>query len=332
MAQKFQMVQIDSNGSAIVFHPETDADHVLTGATKEVPTSSNIADWKAKSSELIAARKGQANLKAKIDLIDNALVPAQLLSTIKTVDGSGSGLDADTVDGKGVDDSSNTNSSLWTASKTLLELNKKANNTDIVATAAPNKVLRLNASSLLPAGITGNSATTTRLKDQLTINVTGDVSGSISFTGSEKTISTNLRVSQLTNLSDTIQIVNNNLSNEIVRLNDELQIETNILDNKISTLADELMNATVVSDEEIVMLGGLKVKYGTVNIGDLSSIDIIFSKPFTKILYDGLSIESLDNGLNIVKAPGTLNNSGIGYNFNRTALVGSKLTWFVVGQ
>ncbi|MDD3012628.1 MAG: phage tail protein [Candidatus Gastranaerophilales bacterium] len=60
--------------------------------------------------------------------------------------------------------------------------------TEVVTTAAANKVLTLNSSSKLPASITGsadgNAATATRLYTSRTLALSGDVTGSASFNGS----------------------------------------------------------------------------------------------------------------------------------------------------
>lgn len=55
---------------------------------------------------------------------------------------------------------------------------------DVVTTATANKILKLNASSLLPAGITGNAATATTLATARNFSLTGDATAvAISFTG-----------------------------------------------------------------------------------------------------------------------------------------------------
>ena len=64
---------------------------------------------------------------------DNALPSASytasdVLSKIKTVDGSGSGLDADSVDNCGVNDAGASTSDLWTASKNTAQLALKSDN------------------------------------------------------------------------------------------------------------------------------------------------------------------------------------------------------------
>jgi phage-related tail fiber protein len=56
--------------------------------------------------------------------------------------------------------------------------------TAATTTATANKLLYLNASSQLPADITGNSATATKLATSRTLSLTGDATGSLSFDGS----------------------------------------------------------------------------------------------------------------------------------------------------
>lgn len=55
---------------------------------------------------------------------------------------------------------------------------------DVVTTATANKILKLNGSSQLPADITGNAATATKLAVSRTLSLTGDVTGSTTFDGS----------------------------------------------------------------------------------------------------------------------------------------------------
>lgn len=194
MANFMQIIDVNTSGSEVVLHPETNADFVTSGATFKVPKIIEISDWNARSKELTDARKGESSLKLKIDKIDNALKPLSILEVLKTVDGSGSGLDADTVDGKTVDDSNDSNTSLWTAEKTLKELAKKVNNSDVVASAAANKILRLDGNGSFPASITKNSATTSKFINDLTFNFRGDVTGSVVFNGSERDKAIDLQV------------------------------------------------------------------------------------------------------------------------------------------
>lgn len=62
------------------------------------------------------------------------------------------------------------------------------NASDVVTKAAPNKILKLDANSKLPASITGNAdgnaGSATKLETAKTISLTGDVSGVVSFDGS----------------------------------------------------------------------------------------------------------------------------------------------------
>ncbi|MNB96350.1 hypothetical protein D3C75_435490 [compost metagenome] len=73
------------------------------------------------------------------------------------------------------------------------------NTSDVVTTAAANKILKLDANGSLPTGITGNSATTTKLATARTISTTGDATGSASFDGS-------------TNASITLTLANSGVS------------------------------------------------------------------------------------------------------------------------
>jgi hypothetical protein len=61
---------------------------------------------------------------------------------------------------------------------------EKVNTSDVVTTAAANKILKLDASGNLPTSVTGNAATATKLATARTITLSGSVSGSASFDGS----------------------------------------------------------------------------------------------------------------------------------------------------
>jgi hypothetical protein len=56
--------------------------------------------------------------------------------------------------------------------------------TEATATATANKLLRLDANGLLPASVTGNAATATKLAVARTLSFTGDATGSLTFDGS----------------------------------------------------------------------------------------------------------------------------------------------------
>ena len=68
--------------------------------------------------------------------------------------------------------------------------NDKLNSSEVVASAAANKVLRLNGDSKLPADITGTAAnatlaaSATKLATARTLSVSGAISGTVSFDGS----------------------------------------------------------------------------------------------------------------------------------------------------
>jgi hypothetical protein len=61
---------------------------------------------------------------------------------------------------------------------------EKVPTSDVVTTATASKLLKLNSTGALPANITGNAATATKLASARTIALTGDVTGSGSFNGS----------------------------------------------------------------------------------------------------------------------------------------------------
>jgi len=57
-------------------------------------------------------------------------------------------------------------------------------NSDVVTAAAANRLLKLDGNGKLPADITGNAATATKLITARTLSVAGDLTGSASFDGS----------------------------------------------------------------------------------------------------------------------------------------------------
>lgn len=63
-------------------------------------------------------------------------------------------------------------------------VSNKIDNTEVVTTATPNKILKLDSNGKLPASITGNATTASKLQTARTITLSGDVSGSASFDGS----------------------------------------------------------------------------------------------------------------------------------------------------
>lgn len=77
------------------------------------------------------------------------------------------------------------------------------NVSEVVTSPAPNKILKLDGNSKLPASITGNAdgnaATASKLQTARTISLSGDVTGSVSFDGSANvTIATTLANSGVT--------------------------------------------------------------------------------------------------------------------------------------
>ena len=61
MAKFMQIIDVNSAGSEVVLHPESNADYIVNGLTNKVPQISEVADWNAKSKELVDARKGKSS-------------------------------------------------------------------------------------------------------------------------------------------------------------------------------------------------------------------------------------------------------------------------------
>ena len=194
MAKFMQIIDVIETGQETVLHPETNADYVETGTMFKVPKIVEISDWNNKSKEIIDARKGERSLLDKINSIDTALLADNLLQKIKSVDGTGSGLDADLLDGRTVDDNALDTNTLWTSLKTNTEINKKISLTEAVASPTPYKILKMDKNGHLPTDITGNAITADRFKNPITINFTGAVQGNVRLTGNGETRDVNLTV------------------------------------------------------------------------------------------------------------------------------------------
>ena len=362
MAQKFQITHINTSGSVSVLHPETNADQVLDGSINKISKKTEVSDWNAKSREVSEARLGKTTLKEKIESIDTALEPINILTALKTVDGSGSGLDADTVDGKTVDDTKATSSNLWTGQKTANELGKKLNTTEITKSAQAEKVLRLNSEAKLEADVKGNADTATSWRKPSTITLAGDVSGSFSIAGNEGSpISVATQVkddshnhSYMVKGANRLEMGTNNIAEfkktgSVLsaidangnftgsaakvggyKVDNSVMGETIWTSRKITEAITDI-GAKVDTDRKTIQIGNsLKIKYGTVNIANLSTVSITFDEPFQMVLFDGNSLESVDTGQFCTKKSGTLTTRGVQYALNKTATKGT-LTWFVVG-
>ena len=360
MAKFLQIIDVETDGRETILHPETTADYVEAGSTYKVPKISEITDWEAKSDEIEAARKGLPNLKGKIDAIDTSLQAANLLSTIKGVDGSGSGLDADLVDGKNVNDGDVSTSSLWTANKITTELGKKVNSSDITAVAAPNKILKLNSDSILPASINGNASTASTFRVPTTINLNGDVNGKLTIRGGE-TVSVDLSV------------VDNSHNHSQIKSSGVAAIETtgsgNIADFKkkgsvVSSIDDrgnftgqaasvqgytvsntnpsQLWTGEKITQEiekkfselsktgaNFIKIGPVTYIYGEAQAKTVSSITIKLSPSVSsKIISESYIITSDNNNLTCVKDSRS-NNSSIILNFNQTTSASTKVNWYI---
>lgn len=282
MADFMQIIDVNKSGVERVLHPETNADFVIPGSAYQIPKIIEIMDWNDKSQEIVDARKGKVNLKTKIDEIDIALLPASLLNAIKGVDGSGSGLDADTVDGKTVDDSNDGGTSLWTASKIVSELNKKVNNIDVVIAATANKILRLDANGNLPTNITKNSATSTKLQNPLKINFIGDVSGSITFSGNEGIKTVDMQVSSNSHshseLTGDLLLLSSTGESNIVDFNVN-GVTRSYIDNSgnFSGSASKVMGFVVDDLQDSALWTGEKVKSTADTAAQIAKIEAILA-------------------------------------------------------
>lgn len=365
--QDCQITFVDHTGTPQLYHPETNADQVLTGLTYRVPQISDITNWSDRSAELINARKGESNLRTKIDNIDKALQPTALLNSIKTVDGTGTGLDADKVDGKDVNDEARDTNTLWTAQKIYTELGKKVNSTEVVSEATPNKILLLNSASKLVADVQGNSDTATRWNSPVSITFNGDVAGSVSLSGNEGSASVDLQVlndshnhKNLTQSVNTIEAGTVNIADfkrdgSVVSsidaegnftgsakkidgkaVSDEL--ETGVIwtcdkiTEEINKVRKEFEEGAKINEEDgTIDFGSLKVKYGTIELGvTRSQQSVQFKEPFQKVLFVNHSLETSDVSLACVKLPGE-DTAGLQFLLNKPALNG-KIIWFVVGM
>ena len=362
MAQKFQITRVNTSGAITVLHPETNADQVVDGSTNKISKKTEVSDWNAKSQEVAEARLGKTTLKEKIESIDTALEPINILTALKTVDGSGSGLDADTVDGRTVDDTKATSSNLWTGQKVANELGKKLNTTEITKIAQAEKVLRLNSEAKLEADVKGNADTATSWRKPSTITLAGDVSGSFSIAGNESSpISVSTQVkddshnhSYMVKGANRLEMGTNNIvefkkTGDILsaidingnftgsaakvggyRVDNSATGETIWTSRKITEAITDI-GAKVDTDRKTIQIGNsLKIKYGTVNIANLSTVSITFDEPFQMVLFDGNSLESVDTDQFCTKKSGTLTTRGVQYTLNKTTTKGI-LTWFVVG-
>ena len=133
-------------------------------STNVVVNSSDGTDGTINSATQTLAGVMSAADKTKLDGIEAGATgdqtASEILTLLKTVDGSGSGIDADLLDGQ----------------EGAYYLNASNINTGTINDSyLPNTIT---------SDITGNAATTTKLATARTISLTGDVTGNVSFDGS----------------------------------------------------------------------------------------------------------------------------------------------------
>lgn len=362
MAEKFQIVQVLEDGRIMVYHPETNADLVKMGEIYKVPKITEIEDWIEKSKEIVDARKGKSNLLAKINSMDTSLEASNLLIALKTVDGAGSDLDADKVDGRNVDDLQNTVENLWTAYKTNSELIKKLSSSEVVTSPEPNKILKLDGNSKLPCDITGNSNTATSLKNAIRVNLVGDVTATFNIKGNEANNSLDVSVevkddshnhtsisfgNSKAMMSGTgiIDFIKNGVTLSSIdkdgnftgssqklngkSINDEAISDSIWTSGKILTeLAKDRISISE-SKNEIQLGKDIVIKYGTIVLGSGTTHAINFNGAYSRILFDNFNIESADLELKVNKVVDGTTNTKIEYISNKVAT--GKLNWFAVG-
>lgn len=111
--QFLQLSQVSQEG-VTVFHPETNADYIVPGATYKVPTAADLKKYDSAASELSTLKENLAR----------ELTAHNLLELIKTVDENNSGLNATSLNGATINDLQTNSTSLWTSAKINEELAK----------------------------------------------------------------------------------------------------------------------------------------------------------------------------------------------------------------
>lgn len=363
MAKFMQIIDVNQTGTETVLHPETDADFVIPGSIYKVPKMVDITDWNNKSKEIIDARKGLSSLVDKINLIDNALLADNILKALKTVDGTGSGLDADLLDGRSVDDNALDINTLWTSLKTNTEINKKISQTEAVASPTPYKILKMDKNGHLPTDITGNAISANRFKSPITVNFTGAVQGNVKLTGNGETRDINLTIADnshqhnklegdtnvYSNVKDTDAdlflfqaggITKATIDNEgnfsggadnvggyKVNNYDENSIWTG--EKVQSAIEEELQTYASRGDGDTISLGPITYMSGEVSITGLGTITINPPLPINeKIISESYVLTSSDKTMTFVKDPGS-NNSSITLNFNKLGPLNAKINWYI---
>ena len=364
--QDCQITLLDHTGTPTLYHPETNADQVVTGSTQRVPKISQITNWEDRNTEVINARKGERDLKTKIDNIDTSLQPLNLLNSIKGVDGTGTGLDADKVDGKDVNDAVLDSNTLWTATKINSELKKKLDANQVTSSPEPNKLLLLGGDRKLATDLKGNADTATRLSSPVKISLTGDATGSFSISGNGESISSSVVVvddshnhSKITRGDKSIEAGKSNIADfkvsgralssidedgnftgsakKVGGLSVSDELETGALwtcdriSKELGKLKKELQGEMKIEDDQgIIRLGALKVRYGSIALGGARTQQSIeFEESFSKVLFSNYSLETSDASLNCVKLPGETE-AGLRFLLSKPPLDGS-ISWFVVG-
>lgn len=368
MKGKYKEVKPD--GSVVLYHFETDADIVKDGASKKVPAKTDITNWDNIRTEVINARGIALNLNARLNGFDESLKATSLLSAIKTVDGPESGLNADFVDDCGVDDSAAASTSvLWTSGKINTELGKKVSNTEVVTTPTANKILKLNATGLLPTGITGNAATATSLATERKIIIEGDATGEVGFNGT-KDVKLSLEINnnshdhgaikhngstEIENVGTTGNITafkingvvksnidaNGNFTGKAAdasKVGGKTVDDTKLTNEYIWTAAKVLDALTGKMDKNAIgagsnymLMNGLIVQWGTADLTNKTSLVVAFPMLFTETPTVMISDESLDFTWICKRKPLATTASQFEVICNK-AVIDAKVNWVAFGK
>ena len=361
MAVKAKYKSVDGSGNVTVYYFVTDADIVVDGTTKKVPTITQITGWANTKTELENARGESINLDTRLDGIDSKLEVSNLIQALNT----GDNLNADTVDSCEVNDISTGDTNvLWTSNKIKSELAKKVETIDIVTVAAANKILKLNSSKKLPADIVGNADTATKLANHFTLTLEGDVTGEVSTDGSanaalnvtvkdnshvhnELSSTTYNRVVTTSTTDNILNFVSNSLIKSAIDINGDFTGSAAKVNGKsvddtkettgfIWTAGKVIQNLTDtingLTDEACsLMIDGTLQLNGSTDMTNITSATVTFSKPFLSKPNIIIGMDTADFTWAIKIDDANTDNTKVTFLANRAAAA-SKINWIAIGK
>lgn len=312
MADNFQIVNVDGpSGATSVLHPETNADQIKNTMNKRVPTQAEMTQFQRTTDDVNSASLDQVNLTLKMTELNTRTIPTNMLNSFLSIDGAGSGLDSDFVDGCGVNDSTTTSTNLWTAAKINTELGGKVNTTDVVSSASggAGKILKLNSSGVLPASITGNAPTA----DRASTCGTADYAKTVLDAGSNPVAISTADVNGVLWMSQTVKNAFTAADNTLLNTaNTNLNNAVNIINAK--TYVDSNAN------KDLVVFDAFRIKHVEATLNNVSSISLVFDKPFaTTCLYTtcDLMVTNTQGAEEHLLAGKTVTRTGVTYTFNK---------------